>query len=104
MTEVTWSVHPRGEETEGDLSVVFNILTRGSKGVGSGGDLILENSDRTQGNGMKLCQERFRLDIRKRFFSQRVVVHWITLPRDVVKAPSLTEFKKRLHNALRLMV
>jgi len=61
-------------------------------------------SDRTRGNGSKLKEGRFRLDIRKKFFTMRVVRPWHRLPREAVAAPSLTVFKARLDGALSNLV
>jgi len=61
-------------------------------------------SDSTRGNGCKLKEGRFRLDIRKKFFTMRVVKHWNRLPREAADAPSLEVFKARLDGALSNLV
>jgi len=61
-------------------------------------------SDRIRRNGFKLEEGRFRLDIKKNFFTVRVVRHWKRLTREAVDAPSLEALKARLIGAVSNLV
>lgn len=73
-------------------------LLNGGSEVGFG-IFFQVTSDRTRGNSSKLCMERFRLDIGKNCFTERVVRYWNTLPMEVVESPSLKVFKKHVNVA-----
>jgi len=87
----------------GNLMALYSFLRRGS-GQGDADSFSLGSSDRTHGNDSKLHQRRFRLDIRKHFFTEMVVRCWNSLPREVMNAPDLPVFKRHLDNALNNML
>ncbi|KGL77262.1 hypothetical protein N309_02511, partial [Tinamus guttatus] len=54
--------------------------------------------------GFRLHQGRFRLDIRRNFYTERIIKHWNRLSRRGVESPSLAMFKNRADETLRGMV
>jgi len=85
----------------GDLIEVFKILKGYSK-VDYKKFFQLAGSCKTRGNKYKLLKSRSRLDIRKHFFSQRVVNEWNKLPNTVVEAQSVNSFKNKYDNYVKL--
>lgn len=84
------SLARRKKRLRGDLIELYNYV----KGVCS--DVGIERFSQSQiiqGNGLKLCQGRPRLGIRKIFLTARVVKHWNRLARD--ESPSLEVLKKK---------
>jgi len=94
-----WLFSLQKRRLRGDLIAAFQYLKGAYK---KDGNKLFSKAccNRTRGNGFKLKEVRFRLNIRKKCFTMRVVKHWKRLPREVLDAPSLETVKVRLDRAL----
>ena len=90
----------RAKKTEGRFNRNFQNIN--DKGKHKLRNLLHEKSKPSQGNSAKLFQKRSRLLVRSNFFSQRVVRYWNALPNNVVEAPSISTFKKRIDEYWRI--
>uniref|UniRef100_K7EX05 Reverse transcriptase domain-containing protein n=1 Tax=Pelodiscus sinensis TaxID=13735 RepID=K7EX05_PELSI len=94
---------PQKQRVREDLIAAFNLLKGGSKEDGERLFSVVTDG-RTRSNGLKLWWEMSRLDIRKNYFTRRVVKHWNGLPREVVESPSLEVSKSRLDKGLARLI
>ena len=82
-----WSLEER--RNRADLLEVFKLKAGLS-------DISLETFFKRRGHSWKILKSRSKLDIRKFFFSERVVYRWNRLSQDDVDQTSLNGFKRVL--------
>jgi len=76
---------------QGNLTSAFHYLRGTYKQEED--QLYMSDSDKKRGGGFKLKEVRFRLDIKKKFLTERVVKHWKKLSRGLFEVSSLEVFK-----------
>ena len=92
-----FSLHKR--RLRGDLVACYKLVRGDQQALG---ESLFPRSlpGVTRNNGHKLAEGKFRLDIRRRYFTVRVARIWNQLPSEVVLAPTLGVFKRRLDEHL----
>ena len=83
----------------GDLIEAYKI-TNGFYNVNAEDYLTLNKDTRTRGHCYKLAKQACHLDIRKNYFSLRIVETWNSLPECTVTAPSINSFKNKVDRLL----
>jgi ribonucleases P/MRP protein subunit RPP40 len=86
----------------GDLIETYKIITGKEKVDPSQFFKFNEVKPNLRGHKFKLAVVRSRLEIRRQFFSQRVVNHWNRLPAAVVEATTVNSFKTKLDEWLKI--
>ena len=80
--------------TRGDMIETYKILTH-RENVNPTTFFEVPPNIGTRGHRLKIFKKRSRLDVRKFFYSQRVVEGWNSLPKTVIESTSVNCFKSR---------
>ena len=87
----------------GDLIETYKIITGNEDIESESLFTVADNVYGLRGHQPRLYKQPCRLNLRKNFFTQRVVNDWNGLPSYVVEAPSVSAFKNRLDEFLQDM-
>ena len=79
----------------GDMIETYKILS-GKYDESAAPALALNDYVSTRGNDLKLQVLNTRYELRKHFFTCRIIAYWNSLPNEVILADSTNIFKKRL--------
>ena len=85
----------RFRRLRGDMIQVYNILS-GLHGSNSSIQFIMTNITNIRGNKFKMQSARIHYNIRRHFFSVKVIAVWNSLPNDVVSIDLTNLLKNRL--------
>ncbi len=88
-----WSLEERRNRT--DLIEVFKIW-KGMSSVPFADLFELNTGGNTRGHSAKLRKHHCRLDLRQRFFSERVISRWNRLDQQTIDSTSVNVFKNNL--------
>ena len=89
----------KGRLLRNDLIYVWKIF-QGLTPISPESLFILNDSGATRGHSYKIFTPRCNLDIRKRFFSVRIIAHWNALSNGTVNSDNLHTFKRLLQDDL----
>ena len=90
-----WDSTCYNEDLRGDLFETQKILA-GKENTVSSHLFQRAKTIEMRGHSLKLYKKRSLLDVRKHFFSQRIVDYWNRFPDDIVMAATTSSFKTRL--------
>jgi len=89
-----WSLEERRNRSD-LLELVFRMY-KGWSRISFDSMFTLSNITLTRGHTVKITKNRYRLESRRHFFSERMIDRWNRLPQHIIDSVSLNAFKSGL--------